>query len=77
MLMAECVVLVQCLMNSIFFIFFFKNEYYITLVPSYSINVAFCFQDIKHVCAYLYDLKKASAEEMRKSVLANYSAFIR
>ncbi|KAF7810134.1 exocyst complex component EXO84A [Senna tora] len=34
-------------------------------------------KDIKHVCAYLCDLKKASAEEMRKSVLANYSAFIR
>jgi hypothetical protein len=34
-------------------------------------------QEIRHLCAYLVDLKKASAEEMRKSVLANYSAFIR
>ncbi|ESW29560.1 hypothetical protein PHAVU_002G079800 [Phaseolus vulgaris] len=34
-------------------------------------------KEIKHLCAYLIDLKKASAEEMRKSVLANYSAFIR
>ncbi|KAJ1423562.1 Exocyst component Exo84, C-terminal [Sesbania bispinosa] len=34
-------------------------------------------KEIKHLCAYLNDLKKASAEEMRKSVLANYSAFIR
>ncbi|XP_020217958.1 exocyst complex component EXO84A [Cajanus cajan] len=34
-------------------------------------------KEIRHLCAYLVDLKKASAEEMRKSVLANYSAFIR
>ncbi|CAJ1931635.1 unnamed protein product [Sphenostylis stenocarpa] len=34
-------------------------------------------KEIRHLCAYLLDLKKASAEEMRKSVLANYSAFIR
>ncbi|KAF8378352.1 hypothetical protein HHK36_029691 [Tetracentron sinense] len=32
---------------------------------------------IRHLCSYLLDLKKASAEEMRKSVYANYSAFIR
>ncbi|XP_014519767.1 exocyst complex component EXO84A [Vigna radiata var. radiata] len=34
-------------------------------------------KEIRHLCSYLIDLKKASAEEMRKSVLANYSAFIR
>ncbi|KAI4328345.1 hypothetical protein L6164_020704 [Bauhinia variegata] len=34
-------------------------------------------KEIKHLCAYLVELKKASAEEMRQSVLANYSAFIR
>ncbi|KAL1355149.1 hypothetical protein HN51_007196 [Arachis hypogaea] len=34
-------------------------------------------KEIRHLCVYLVDLKKASAEEMRKSVLANYSAFIR
>ncbi|KEH44235.1 exocyst complex component 84B [Medicago truncatula] len=34
-------------------------------------------KEIRHLCAYLVDLKKASAEEMRKSVLANYSSFIR
>lgn len=34
-------------------------------------------KEIRHCCAYLKDLKKASAEEMRKSVYANYSAFIR
>ncbi|RDX78413.1 Exocyst complex component EXO84A, partial [Mucuna pruriens] len=34
-------------------------------------------KEIRHLCSYLVDLKKASAEEMRKSVLANYSAFIR
>ncbi|XP_038884320.1 exocyst complex component EXO84A [Benincasa hispida] len=34
-------------------------------------------KEIKHLCAYLIELKKASAEEMRKSVYANYGAFIR
>ncbi|OWM89591.1 exocyst complex component EXO84A [Punica granatum] len=34
-------------------------------------------KEIKHLRAYLVDLKKASAEEMRKSVYANYGAFIR
>ncbi|KAL2631592.1 hypothetical protein R1flu_016278 [Riccia fluitans] len=32
---------------------------------------------IRQLCAELQDLKKASAEEMRKSVYANYTAFIR
>uniref|UniRef100_A0A0D9W0B5 Exocyst component Exo84 C-terminal domain-containing protein n=1 Tax=Leersia perrieri TaxID=77586 RepID=A0A0D9W0B5_9ORYZ len=34
-------------------------------------------KEIRHLCAYLQDLKKASSEEMRKSVYANYAAFIR
>ncbi|KAK9734360.1 hypothetical protein RND81_04G134400 [Saponaria officinalis] len=34
-------------------------------------------KEIKHLCSHLMDLKKASAEEMRRSVYANYSAFIR
>ncbi|KAG9146332.1 hypothetical protein Leryth_008020 [Lithospermum erythrorhizon] len=34
-------------------------------------------KEIRHLCVYLVDLKKASAEEMRRSVYANYSAFIR
>ncbi|XP_022946888.1 exocyst complex component EXO84A [Cucurbita moschata] len=34
-------------------------------------------KEIKHLCSYLIELKKASAEEMRKSVYANYGAFIR
>ncbi|KAJ1293133.1 hypothetical protein BS78_01G044700 [Paspalum vaginatum] len=34
-------------------------------------------KEIRHICSYLQDLKKASAEEMRKSVYANYAAFIR
>ncbi|KAI4329436.1 hypothetical protein L6164_021699 [Bauhinia variegata] len=34
-------------------------------------------KEIKQLCSYLMDLKKASAEEMRRSVYANYSAFIR
>uniref|UniRef100_A0A452XAY5 Exocyst component Exo84 C-terminal domain-containing protein n=1 Tax=Aegilops tauschii subsp. strangulata TaxID=200361 RepID=A0A452XAY5_AEGTS len=34
-------------------------------------------QEIRHLCSYLQDLKKASAEEMRRSVYANYAAFIR
>ncbi|KAL0562175.1 hypothetical protein IC582_002627 [Cucumis melo] len=34
-------------------------------------------KEIKQLCTYLWDLKKASAEEMRKSVYANYAAFIR
>ncbi|PON73702.1 Exocyst component Exo84, C-terminal [Parasponia andersonii] len=34
-------------------------------------------KEIKQLCSYLLDLKKASAEEMRKSVYANYTAFIR
>ncbi|CAN1298630.1 Exocyst complex component EXO84B [Linum perenne] len=34
-------------------------------------------KEIRQLCSYLLDLKKASAEEMRKSVYANYPAFIR
>ncbi|KAG8100385.1 hypothetical protein GUJ93_ZPchr0013g34633 [Zizania palustris] len=34
-------------------------------------------KEIRHLCSYLQDLKKASAEEMRRSVYANYAAFIR
>ncbi|XP_010543961.1 PREDICTED: exocyst complex component EXO84A [Tarenaya hassleriana] len=34
-------------------------------------------KEIRHLCSYLVELKKASAEEMRKSVYANYAAFIR
>ncbi|XP_019238877.1 PREDICTED: exocyst complex component EXO84A [Nicotiana attenuata] len=34
-------------------------------------------KEIRHLCHYLVDLRKASAEEMRKSVYANYAAFIR
>ncbi|KAE8688279.1 Exocyst complex component EXO84A [Hibiscus syriacus] len=34
-------------------------------------------KEIKHACMNLLELRKASAEEMRKSVYANYTAFIR
>ncbi|KAJ4779866.1 Exocyst complex component EXO84B [Rhynchospora pubera] len=34
-------------------------------------------KEIRSMTSYLQDLKKASAEEMRKSVYANYSSFIR
>ncbi|XP_039044032.1 exocyst complex component EXO84B-like [Hibiscus syriacus] len=34
-------------------------------------------KEIRQLCSYLLDLKRASGEEMRKSVYANYSAFIR
>ncbi|XP_047092845.1 exocyst complex component EXO84B-like [Lolium rigidum] len=34
-------------------------------------------KEIRQLCSYLQDLKKASAEEMRRSVYANYAAFIR
>ncbi|XP_041005813.1 exocyst complex component EXO84B-like [Juglans microcarpa x Juglans regia] len=34
-------------------------------------------KDIKQLCSHLLDLKRASAEEMRRSVYANYAAFIR
>ncbi|KAJ6727554.1 EXOCYST COMPLEX COMPONENT 8 [Salix purpurea] len=34
-------------------------------------------KEIKQLCSYLLDLKRASADEMRKSVYANYAAFIR
>ncbi|KAK1365817.1 Exocyst complex component EXO84A [Heracleum sosnowskyi] len=34
-------------------------------------------KEVKNLCLYLVDLKKASAEEMRKSVYANYPSFIR
>ncbi|KAL7162847.1 hypothetical protein ACSBR2_043177 [Camellia fascicularis] len=34
-------------------------------------------KEIRQLCSYLLDLKKVSAEEMRKSVYANYTAFIR
>ncbi|KAL0341766.1 UNVERIFIED_CONTAM: Exocyst complex component EXO84B [Sesamum calycinum] len=33
--------------------------------------------EIRHLCSYLVDLKRASAEEMRRGVYANYKAFIR
>ncbi|XAR49807.1 hypothetical protein NMG60_11003954 [Bertholletia excelsa] len=34
-------------------------------------------KEIRQLCSYLLDLKRASAEEMRRSVYANYTAFIR
>ncbi|KAL0357975.1 UNVERIFIED_CONTAM: Exocyst complex component EXO84A [Sesamum calycinum] len=34
-------------------------------------------KEIRHLCMHLVSLKKASAEEMRKSVYANYASFIR
>ncbi|XP_058074334.1 exocyst complex component EXO84B-like [Magnolia sinica] len=34
-------------------------------------------KEIRHVCSYLLDLKKASAEELRISVYSNYASFIR
>ncbi|VFQ65546.1 unnamed protein product [Cuscuta campestris] len=34
-------------------------------------------KEIRQLCSSLMDLKKASAEEMRRSVYANYTAFIR
>ncbi|XP_010259752.1 PREDICTED: exocyst complex component EXO84B-like [Nelumbo nucifera] len=34
-------------------------------------------KEIRQLCTHLIDLKKASAEEMRRSVYANYTAFIR
>ncbi|WRX25978.1 hypothetical protein QQP08_018465 [Theobroma cacao] len=34
-------------------------------------------KEIRQLCSYLLDLKRASAEEMRKSVYANCSAFMR
>ncbi|KAM7251987.1 hypothetical protein ACFE04_023870 [Oxalis oulophora] len=34
-------------------------------------------KEIKHLCTNLLELRRASAEEMRKSVYANYGAFIR
>lgn len=34
-------------------------------------------KEIRQLCSNLLDLKKASAEEMRRSVYANYTAFIR
>ncbi|GJV19327.1 exocyst complex component EXO84B [Tanacetum coccineum] len=40
-------------------------------------NCPVCREEIRHLCSYLLDLKKASAEEMRRSVYANYTAFIR
>lgn len=39
--------------------------------------VCFGLQETRHLSSYLVELKKASAEEMRKSVYANYAAFIR
>ncbi|CAH2050591.1 unnamed protein product, partial [Thlaspi arvense] len=35
------------------------------------------YYEIRQLCSYLLDLKRASAEEMRRSVYANYTAFIR
>ncbi|EPS72316.1 hypothetical protein M569_02440 [Genlisea aurea] len=34
-------------------------------------------KEIRQLCSYLLEIKRASAEEMRKSVYANYAAFIR
>lgn len=41
------------------------------------IRFKFFVQEIRQLCSYLVDLKRASAEEMRRSVYANYPAFIR
>lgn len=40
-------------------------------------NICCCLQEMKQLCSHLMDLRKASAEEMRRSVYANYAAFIR
>jgi len=42
-----------------------------------SADILNLWQEIRHLCSYLQDLKKASSEEMRRSVYANYAAFIR
>lgn len=42
-----------------------------------NINTIIDLQEIRQLCSNLLDLKKASAEEMRRSVYANYTAFIR
>ncbi|PWZ29690.1 Exocyst complex component EXO84B [Zea mays] len=34
-------------------------------------------KEVRHLCSYLQDLKKTSAEEMRRSVRANYVVFIK
>jgi hypothetical protein len=34
-------------------------------------------KEVRHLCSYLQDLKKTSAEEMRRSVHANYDVFIK
>ncbi|PWZ27072.1 Exocyst complex component EXO84B [Zea mays] len=34
-------------------------------------------KEVRHLCSYLQDLKKTSAEEMRRSVHANYVVFIK
>lgn len=41
------------------------------------IEVSINLQEIRQLCSYLLELKRASAEEMRRSVYANYTAFIR
>ncbi|KAJ1429235.1 Exocyst component Exo84, C-terminal [Sesbania bispinosa] len=49
----------------------FDAEYYVQS------NCSLNDKEIKQLCTYLVDLKRASAEEMRRSVYANYAAFIR
>ena len=51
----------------------FKSAYIVNMLSIY----IFFFQEIRQLCSYLHELKKASAEEMRRSVYANYAAFIR
>jgi len=52
------------------------TSYQPTLWTCYRFSIFFP-QEIRHLCSYLQELKKASAEEMRRSVYANYAAFIR
>ncbi|KAL6006216.1 Exocyst complex component exo84b [Asimina triloba] len=53
-----------------------------TNVSQTNLGVSLCIassnkSEIRHLCSYLLDLKKASAEELRISVYSNYASFIR
>lgn len=54
-----------------------KFDVLIKCEASVLINFVHYWQQIRMLVKYLVDLKAASAEEMRKSVYANYAAFIR
>ena len=67
-----------------FYLYFYKKSLIrlycilaVSMINNILEEVKNLWQEIRRLCSYLQDLKKASSEEMRRSVYANYAAFIR